>query len=167
MSMPASDPSAPDPKPSGAGPTAPDARRHERLNVRFRLKYTRMDAGDLAGLDASKGYMAPRDIRANTTETRGFRALADDGLGLGEDLSVGGLKLRSDEALPEGTRLKLEVALDEVPIPVAAVGEVRWCRPDGAAWHCGLMFVLISRSDLDKVERFLVLQKRAQLARRG
>jgi hypothetical protein len=50
---------------------------------------------------------------------------------------------------------------------VNAIAEVRWCESVASAFLSGLKFLTISKSDLDKVERYLVLQKRASMSRQS
>ena len=48
-----------------------------------------------------------------------------------------------------------------------AIAEVRWRKPVGSMWSTGLSFSGISKPDLEKVDRYLTLQKRAQMEMRN
>jgi hypothetical protein len=144
-----------------------EQRRYERMRASLSIKYRLVGPDEEAALTKQGHYVPPASFKANTAETRDFNKLANEDSGVSEDISLGGLKLTTPVALAEGTRLWLEVVFPEVPIPLNAMAEVRWCRPAGDQWNSGLKFSGISKVDLDKVERFLVLQKRAQIAKRG
>jgi len=69
--------------------------------------------------------------------------------------------------LMAATRLWGQISLPDVPVPLNAIAEVRWCEAVGSGWVSGLKFLTISKSDLDKVERYLILQKRAAMTRQS
>jgi len=142
-------------------------RRFERMRASLSIKYRLIAAQEEDALTKQGAYVAPKTYKANTAETRDFNKLASEDNAVSEDISLGGLKITTPVALAEGTRLWVEIGMPDVPIPVSALAEVRWCRPVDGRWNSGLKFSGISKSDLEKVERFLVLQKRAQFARRG
>jgi hypothetical protein len=144
-----------------------EQRRYERMRASLTLKYRLLGADEAAALAKQGAYVAPDAFKGNTAETRDFNKLASEDSAVSEDISLGGLKLSTPLPLAEGTHLWLELQLPEVPIPVSATAEVRWCREADGQWSSGLKFSGISKTDLDKVERFLVLQKRAQIAKRG
>ncbi len=136
-------------------------RRYERLRAGLQIKYRAVGPTEEATLVKTGGYAAPEVFKANTTEIHDFNKVAC------EDISLGGLKINTPAPLPEGTRLWLQVTIPGVPIAVNAIGEVRWSRSAGSLCSAGLRFVSISKADLDKVERFLVLQKRAGMEKRA
>jgi hypothetical protein len=144
-----------------------EQRRYERMRASLTVKYHLMGPKEEAALAQHGNYVTPDMFKANTTETKDFNKLASEDSAVSEDISVGGLKISTPITLPEGTRLWLEIGLPEVPIPVNAIAEVRWCRPAEGQWSSGLKFAAISKADLDKVERFVVLQKQAKFAKRG
>jgi len=61
------------------------------------------------------------------------------------DISAGGVKIRSMEPIPAGTRLELALHIPVTPRErvVASRGTVVWCRPDegpNPVLICGIMF---------------------------
>jgi hypothetical protein len=142
-------------------------RRFERMRASLSIKYRLIAPQEEDALIKQGAYVSPEAYRGNTAETRDFNRLATEDDAVSEDISLGGLKISTPVPLAEATRLWVEVGMPDVPIPVSAIAEVRWCRPADGYWTSGLKFSGISKTDLEKVERFLVLQKRAQIAKRG
>jgi hypothetical protein len=144
-----------------------EQRRYERMRASLSIKFRPVDLEEEAVLEKQGHYVAPAAFKGNTAETRDLNKLVSEDNGVSEDISLGGLKLTTMVPIAEGTRLCLEIVFPEVPIPVNATAEVRWCRQMEDQWSSGLKFIGISKTDLEKVERFLVLQKRALFAKRG
>jgi hypothetical protein len=138
-----------------------EKRRYERIRSGLQIKYRAVGPTEEATLVKQGGYAEPEAFRANTPEISDFNKVVC------EDISLGGVRINTSAPLPEGTRLWLQVSVPGVPIPVNAIGEVRWSRKAGSLCSSGLKFASISKVDLDKVERFLVLQKRAEFEKRG
>jgi c-di-GMP-binding flagellar brake protein YcgR len=143
-----------------AAKAALEQRRFERLKAGLQIKYRPVGMDEEAVLVKQGGYAAPEAFKANTPEIKDFNRVAT------EDISLGGLKIGAPAPMPTGTRLWLQISLPDAPIAINAIAEVRWSRPEGGQHAHGLKFVSVSKPDLDKVERFLVLQKRAALQKR-
>ena len=137
-----------------------DKRRFERMKAGLQIKYRAVGPSEEATLVSQGGYGAPEAFHANTPEIKDFNKVVT------EDISVGGMKLATPAPLPVGTRLWLQMSLPDVPISVNAMAEVRWSTRAGSLCTSGLKFESISKADLDKVERYLMLQKRAELQKR-
>lgn len=60
--------------------------------------------------------------------------------GATEDVSPSGLSLSVSESLPEDTRLELWVEIKGLPGKFLLNGTVRWCRPNGGEFICGIEF---------------------------
>jgi hypothetical protein len=88
-----------------------------------------------------------------------------------ENLSVSGVKLVGDlrlstgEPLQDGWELLVELSVPGAPIPVRALAIVVWAgpsaEPSGQA-AAGLFFKAIHKQDVERVTRYIVMQKRAQ-----
>lgn len=143
-----------------AAKAALEQRRFERLRSSLQIKYRLVVPEEEKLLVQQGGYAAPEAFKANTPEIKDFNKVVT------EDISLGGLKIGAPMAMPNGTRLWLQISLPEAPIPINAIAEVRWSRPEGGQFAHGLKFVSVSKPDLDKVERYLVLQKRAELQKK-
>lgn len=137
-----------------------DKRRFERMKAGLQIKFRPVVAEEESLLVKQGGYAAPEAFHANTAEIKDFNKVVT------EDISLGGLKIAAAVAMPIGTRLWLQISLPDAPIAINAIAEVRWNKPEGGMHSHGLKFVSVSKPDLDKVERFLVLQKRAELQKR-
>lgn len=138
-----------------------DKRRFERLKAGLQIKFRPVGPSEEATLMKQGGYAAPESFRSHTTEIKDFSKVVS------EDISLGGLRISTPTPLPEGTRLWLQVSLPDVPIPVNAIAQVMWTRVAGSLCSSGLKFDSIAKADLDKVERYLVLQKRASVQRQS
>jgi hypothetical protein len=138
-----------------------DKRRFERMKAGLQIKYRAVGPSEEATLVKQGGYAAPEAFHSHTSEIKDFNKVVS------EDVSLGGLRISTPVPLPEGTRLWLQVSIPEVPIPVNAIARVQWSRSAGSLCSSGLKFESISKSDLDKVERYLVLQKRASVQRQS
>jgi c-di-GMP-binding flagellar brake protein YcgR len=143
-----------------AAKAALEQRRFERLRAGLQIKYRPVGTDEEAVLVKQGGYAAPEAFKANTPEIKDFNKVVT------EDISLGGLKIGAAAPMPTGTRLWLQISLPDAPIAINAIAEVRWSKPEGGQHAHGLKFVSVSKPDLDKVERFLVLQKRAELQKR-
>jgi hypothetical protein len=78
---------------------------------------------------------------------------------------VGDLRLNNGEALQEGWELMVQLHVPNAPLPVRALALVVWIGPSPeppGALQAGLFFKGIHKQDVEKVTRFMVLQKRAQ-----
>lgn len=154
---------------AGAGkpvPGAAEKRGTERLQARIDIKYRVVDPDEEAEW-RKNDYATPKAFSADSPEASVFSALVDDEVVVSEDISLGGLKISVSKPVTEGMKLLLQVSIPGVPIPVNAIGEVRWCQEVGNLWNAGLRFLGLSKADLDRVDRFLLLQKRAQMAKRA
>ncbi|HTB21868.1 MAG TPA: PilZ domain-containing protein [bacterium] len=149
------------PRPTGA----PEKRSLERLQASLDIKYRVVGPDEEAAL-RQNDYAAPGSLKA-AKDLADFKNLSSVAQVVSEDISLGGLKISVSNPVAEGMRLLLKVSIPDVPIPVSAIGEVRWCRAVGEMWNAGLMFSGLNKADLDRVDRFLLLQKRAQMSKRG
>lgn len=137
-----------------------EQRRFERMKAGLQIKYRAVGPSEEATLIKQGGYGLPEAFHANTPEIKDFNKVVT------EDLSAGGMKISTPAPLPEGTRLWVQVSIPDVPIAVNAMASVRWTRQAGSLCTSGLKFESISKADLDKVERYLILQKRAEMQKR-
>jgi hypothetical protein len=137
-----------------------EQRRFERMKTGLQIKFRAVGPSEEATLVKQGGYAAPEAFQSHTPEIKEFNKVVS------EDVSLGGLRINTPVPLPEGTRLWLQLSIPEVPIPVNAIAVVRWSRTAGSLCSSGLKFESISKSDLDKVERYLVLQKRAEMQKK-
>lgn len=138
-----------------------EKRRFERMKAGLTIKFRVVTEHEEAGLVKQGGYAAVDSFHSHTTEITDFNKV------ISEDVSLGGLKISTTGAMPEGTRLWVQISLPDVPVPVNAIAELRWCTPMASAYVSGLKFLTISKADLDKVERYLVLQKRASVQKQS
>ena len=137
-----------------------EKRRYERLKAGLQIKYRPVGPTEESTLVKQGGYAAPESFHSHTTEIKDFTKVVS------EDVSLGGLRITTPLPLPQATRLWVQVSIPDVPIPVNAIAEVCWTKSAGSLNSSGLKFVSIAKADLDKVERYLVLQKRAEIQKR-
>jgi hypothetical protein len=130
-----------------------DKRRYERMRAGLQIRYRTLGATEEVVLKRQGGYVTPDTFKASTLEIRDLNKVTC------ADTSLGGLKISTQSPLPLGTRLWLQVGMPGVPISINAIGEVCWSSANGTNSSCGLRFDCISKTDLDKVESFLMLQR--------
>lgn len=61
--------------------------------------------------------------------------------GATEDVSANGLSLMLSENIPAKTRLELWVEIKGCPGKFLLIGQVRWCRPHGEEFNCGIELI--------------------------
>ena len=137
-----------------------EKRRFERMRAGLQIKYRAVGPTEEATLIKQGGYAAPEVFHSHTPEIKDFNKVVS------EDLSLGGVRINTPAPLPEGTKLWLQVGIPDVPIPINAMAVVRWSRRNGSLCSAGLQFTSISKTDLEKVERYLTLQKRADIQKK-
>ncbi|MDI6844557.1 MAG: PilZ domain-containing protein [Candidatus Saccharicenans sp.] len=71
------------------------------------------------------------------------------------DISVGGLRIMTDQPLPVKTRVRLEIALSETKKLITGIAEVRWVKSlfDEEVFEMGLEFI-----ELDPQSRVHLLE---------
>ena len=138
-----------------AAQDALEKRRYERVKAGLQIKYRGVSPTEEATLVKQGGYGTPEAFQPSTP------AMSDFNKVLSEDISAGGFKISTPAPLPEGTRLWVQLSLPGVPMAVNAIAQVRWTRRAGSLCSSGLKFESISQGDLQKVENYLVLQKKA------
>ena len=62
--------------------------------------------------------------------------------GIAMDISNGGLGLKTDHALPEGSVLKFNIPIKEVEITIPVLAEVMWSKPADDHFRAGLRFLM-------------------------
>lgn len=100
-------------------------------------------------LDASTDVEIVIDAAAGTQGIEGRSLMCRTA-----DISLRGVRLRTDAALPVGAYLKLRIKLPRQPERFRQAGKVVWCRPAadaaaGAAWHAGIEFSVAGNPDFD------------------
>jgi Tfp pilus assembly protein PilZ len=78
-----------------------------------------------------------------------FKKRVDDTLT--KDISVKGVRFETDEKLPPGTRLVLELNLPDVDHPVTPSGRVAWCRPKDEGYEVGVELIWLSFQENDQL----------------
>jgi hypothetical protein len=72
---------------------------------------------------------------------------------LTQDISAGGLRIRTDQFLSKGGRLVLEIKLPGQFRPMRAISQVAWVRQgvDNSRCDCGLEFIAVAPEDRDAI----------------
>ena len=146
-----------------------EKRQDERVVAKLEITFQRLTE-DEARADMQSGKY--RDVFAGGNLNEGDVAEEDSMKAFTENISISGLKLIGDlqlvggEPLTEGMALRVAIQVPEAPQTIAAIARVVWTAPAGEGRHtAGLFFEAINKSDVDKVSRFLVLHKKAQMGR--
>lgn len=89
---------------------------------------------------------------------------------LTEDMSVGGLKIGADQPFTLGKKIFVELHLPEIPVSVGALALVVWVKNeknDEGKYTAGLRFESINQEDLERIKRYLIIQKKAEISKRN
>ena len=105
-----------------------EKRRFSRVEGRFPLKY--------------------KDLRKTDEESRGS---------ISKNLSIGGVRFRSDRFISLACRLVVELNLPALPKPIKAISKVAWIRklPAGDDYEVGNQFLEITREDKNIIQNFI------------
>ncbi len=108
-----------------------EKRMHPRVSVKLPINYRLMD---------DKGELQ------NIEEWRKTAKNAES-----VDLSLGGMFIAVDRALPMGSLLRFDVTISPQTAPLAIFAEVVWTNVTGA----GLRFLMIKPEDLEALKKYL------------
>ena len=134
-----------------------DKRRFERFKASLKVSFRVIAPAEKNGLMKNSGYTAPGAFMAKATELKDLKQV------LSEDISLGGLRLSTPQAMPLGVDLWINLGLPLIPFPMNAIATVMWSRPVATGgYQSGLQFSGINQADLAKVEGFLALHKREE-----
>lgn len=98
-----------------------DGRRFPRLRTSCGIRYKPVKADGILG-DAAKAFTV--------------------------NISGGGVCLETDEGLPAGSLLAVELDLPDYDCPIVSLGRVAWCRPDASGkFEIGLEFWWVGWGD--------------------
>ena len=133
-----------------------DKRNFERFRTRLQVRYRQLGETEVATLLHDGSYAPTSSEKGRSKETKDlFKVITDD-------VSQGGLRIVSPVPIAIGVVMAVELHLPEIPLPIAALAEVVWISENPGGGHaCGLRFTQINKTDLTKLERFLLLQKPA------
>ncbi len=134
------------------GQEGAEKRRFDRLKAGLQVKFRPVGTTEEATLLKQGSFIAPETSNSSVDEIRDLTKVA------AEDISTGGIRINTPVPLPEKAHLWLQVQLPGIPVPVNALGEVRWSRRAGSLCSSGVRFLKISAEDLGKVERFVALR---------
>lgn len=136
-----------------------ERRKSERTITRLKVEAKEIESKDVEALFLEHAY---KDL--STLEQGKNKAVKDAITVFTQNISVGGLMLISDEPFHEGAALAVAVHLADLPMPVHALALVMWTEKEGETRHsCGLRFIAISQEDIQRVDRYVLLQKRAEV----
>jgi hypothetical protein len=141
-----------------------ERRKFVRYLTNIRVDYRVIDAAEEARIKADTTSFRSLSDAPKVTASKDVTTV------LTEDMSVGGLKIAAEEPFVLGSKMLLELHLQEIPVSVGALAMVVWSKGeknDEGKYTAGLRFESINQEDLDRIKRYLVLQKRAEIARRN
>ncbi len=108
-----------------------EKRMHPRVSVKLPINYRLMkDEGELQNIE---------EWRKTSKNAESV------------DLSLGGMFIAVDRALPMGSLLRFDVAIPQQTTPLAIFAEVVWTNVTGA----GLRFLMIKPEDLEILKKYL------------
>ena len=140
-----------------------EKREFERIATRIKVSFQVIPDSEIDRLVTTKAY---QDISLG--ENRDLK-VKDIMTVVTENISVGGLMLVGDQPFKAGTSMNLELTLPQTPVPLKCLGVVvRGSEaPVNGRYSAGLRFLAINKDDIAKIQRYIVLQKRAEMDRRS
>jgi hypothetical protein len=152
-----------------AGQGGLERRVYERVDCQLGVSWRHLDKTEADLLLQSGSFT---DVFMLTDLQSSTSGAALEAKAYTENLSVSGVKLVGDlrlttsgEAMQDGWELLVELQVPGAPIPVRALAVVVWSSPSlDSEGHrsAGLFFKAIHKQDVERVTRYIVLQKRAQ-----
>ncbi len=140
-----------------------ERRGSERLLSELKVEVKEVGPEEVARLLQDKTYL---DL--SKPEGSAPRAVKGAFFLFAQNISVGGLSILSDVEIRPETVLALAVHLPEAPLPLHTLAMVIWSNPvPGGKHEAGLRFLGIHKEDVAKVDRYILMQKRAEQARRN
>lgn len=139
-----------------------EKRASERLATRINVSYSIITDAELDRLASTKNY---QDISLGENRDMKVKDVMNV---VTENISVGGLMIVSEKPLKAGLSMNLELQLPQTPVPLKCLAVVvRGSEmPQNGLYTAGLRFLAINKDDVDKIQRYIVLQKRAEIERR-
>jgi hypothetical protein len=133
-----------------------EKRRYERFKTSLQVRFRVISPEEKASLFKSGGFANPAGFSAEASEIQDLKQV------LTEDISLGGLRIATPQAMPQGIDLWINLGFPEAPMPVSALAKVMWSRPapGGGTYYSGLQFAAINQQDLAKVEGYLRLRNK-------
>lgn len=142
-----------------------EKRQFERVTAQIKVRYHELDEAQADQMIKANIY---KDITHPGTEKP--KAFKDVMTVVTENISVGGLKLVADKPFTEGRTLSVEMDLPGVPMAIKAIAVVVRAMPVAEVsgkFTGGLRFMAINKEDVAKVERYIALQKRAEIEKKA
>ncbi len=135
-----------------------ERRKHPRVVAQFDVRLRQLEPTELARALGSIGDLDPELPAINLVRGRsGNWKMATTNLSAGGLSATGDLQVEGDAPLSKGADLLVEMDLKDGQEPLRAVGQVMWSAPAGAKrWLAGLMFVIISEGNLDRIRLFVI-----------
>lgn len=134
-----------------------EKRQHERIATRIKVSYQNITNDELDKMAATSSYQdislgESRDVKVKDVMTV-----------VTENISVGGLMIVGEQPFKSGQSMRLELTLPQTPMPLKCLAMVvRGSEnPRDGKYSAGLRFLAINKDDVAKIQRYIVLQKRA------
>jgi c-di-GMP-binding flagellar brake protein YcgR len=139
-----------------------ERRQFERITAHFEVRYHEIPAAEAEQLTKATGEY--NDITAPVAT----KAVKDVMSVVTENISLGGLKIIGAKPFKEKSTLNLEMLIPGFPVPLKALAVV--VRADAAVdgkYSAGVLFIGLNKEDIAKVERYVLLMKRAEIEKRN
>lgn len=140
-----------------------EKREFERIATRIKVSYQIIADSEVERLMVGNSY---QDISLG--DTRDMK-VKDVMTVVTENISVGGLMIVGEQPFKVGTSMNLSLQLPQTPLPLKCLAVVvRGSEaPKGGLYSAGVRFLAINKDDVAKIQRYIVLQKRAEMDRRS
>ncbi len=150
-----------------------EKREEERVLAQFPVRFQEIEPAEAERLLASGAYsdvFFTKNLNLDTAPVRDPRSAFTENISVTGLKLIGDLRVVGDKPLPKGLVLSLELEIPGVPQTVRALARVIWsnlAEGQEGRFEAGVFFIGINRMDVQKVERYVLLQKQAQNARKN
>lgn len=140
----------------------------ERVDCRLAVSWTRLDKAQADEAMTGGEYteiFSISDLGGDTDEASLERRAYTENLSITGVKLVGDLRLDNGDQLQEGWELLVNLEVPEAPRSVRALAVVVWIAPQPeppGSLQAGLFFKGINKLDVEKVTRYMALQRRAK-----
>ena len=140
-----------------------EKRQFERMATRIRVNFQIISDTEVDRLVTTKAY---QDISLGDSRDMKIKDIMTV---VTENISMGGMMIVGDEPFKAGISMNVELTLPQTPVPLKCLAVV--VRGSDAAvngkYSAGLRFLAINKDDVAKIQRYIILQKRAEMDRRS
>lgn len=140
-----------------------EKRAFERVDLRIAVNYKVIQEAEMERLISTKAY---QDISLGQAQNQKIKDVMTV---VTENISVGGLMIVGNEPFTIGSSIQMEMQLPQTPLPLKCLAVIVRSSesPVNGKYSAGVRFLGINKDDTAKIQRYIVLLKRADIQSRS